>query len=76
MTYETAVREFQEIYRDLYIRRVDYWTAQLCWADYVDNLHREGEITDLQNSRWPTPFTYGKPLRPKMWQLEMEVNMK
>lgn len=73
MRYETAVREFQELARGLYIRRVDYWKAQLAWADYVDGLHREGKITDRQAFRWETPFRYGKHLVPRKWQLEMEV---
>ena len=70
MTYEQAVRQFQEIYKDLYIKRVDYWTGQLAWSDYVDNLNRDMVITDRQRNRWETPFRYGKHLVPKKWQLE------
>lgn len=73
MTYEQAVKEFKELYRNLYIRHADYWTAQLAWSDYTDMLNRDGRITDHQFSNWATPFPYGKHLKPSKQQLEMEV---
>lgn len=73
MTYREAVKDFQRYYRDLYIKKVDYWTAQLAWAGYVDNLNADGQITDKQVSTWSTPFPYGKSLKPSKKQLEYEV---
>ena len=73
MTYREAVKNFKRDYRKLYIKRSDYWTAQLAWADYVDGLNREGEVTDKQASAWSTPFPYGKSLKPCKSQLEYEV---
>lgn len=72
MTYRQAVREFETTHRSLYINHADYWTAQLAWACYVDGLHRDGLITDNQVFIWSTPFN-GKHLKPKRFQLEMEV---
>lgn len=66
MTYEQAIAEFQEAYKDLYIKRVDYCHGQLAWATYIDNLNRDGLITDHQRNTWATPFK-GKHLRPKKW---------
>ena len=62
MDYRSAVREFKELYKDLYIRHVDYWTGQLAWTEFVDSLNREGRITDKQFNTWETPFKYGKHL--------------
>ena len=73
MTYREAVKNFKRYYRKLYIERSDYWAAHLAWADYVDGLNREGEVTDKQASTWLTPFPYGKPLKPSKRQLEYEV---
>lgn len=73
MTYREAVKNFKRDYRRLYIEKSDYWVAQLAWADYVDGLNREGEVTDKQASTWSTPFPYGKRLAPSKAQLELEV---
>lgn len=63
MTYEQAVRNFKEMAHDLYERKVDYWTAEQAWAAYVDGLCKDGEITQRQYDRWPTPFKYGRHLK-------------
>jgi hypothetical protein len=73
MTKEQAVREFKEYYADLYIRKVDYWTAQQAWSEFIDNLCRCGRITMRQYETWDTPFRYGKSLKPTRAMLEMEV---
>lgn len=73
MTKKEAIKQFEEIYLDLYIREVDYWTAQLTWTEFVDNLNRNGEITDKQRDNWTTPFPYGKHLKPNKRQLELKV---
>lgn len=73
MTKEQAVREFKDYYADLYIRKVDYWTAQLAWSEYVDNLCRCGRITQRQYDTWSNPFTYGKKLKPTKAMLERRV---
>lgn len=65
MTYAEVVKNFQEIYSDLYEKEVDYWTAQLIWSDYVDGLCKDGRITPRQYNNWGTPFTYGKHLNVK-----------
>lgn len=73
MNYKEAVKEFKYLYADLYLKRVDYWTAQLAWSDYVDGLNRDGQITDKQRGNWATPFPYGKPLVPSYNQLARKV---
>jgi len=73
MTKEQAVRDFKREYADLYIKKVDYWTAQLAWSTYVDELCKNGQITQRQYDTWSTPFPYGKHLRPSREQLEREV---
>lgn len=70
MTKVTAVKIFQSLYADLYINRVDYWTAQQEWAIFTDSLCRRGKITQRQFSNWLTPFPYGKRLRPTRFMLE------
>lgn len=74
MTKEQAVSIFKEQYIDLYIKKVDYWTAQLAWSTYVDGLCKDGQITQRQYDNWSTPFPYGKSLRPSRWQLEYAAN--
>lgn len=71
MTKEQAVRQFRELYADFYVHRVDYWFAQLAWSEYTDTLCRNGEITLKQFESWPTPFKYGKHLRPTRKQIQM-----
>lgn len=66
MTYRDAVREFKRSHRYLWEMGADYWTAQLEWAIYTDNLCKEGLITEKQWNTWQTPFTYGKPLKLKV----------
>ncbi len=73
MTYREAVKNFKRDYRRLYIEKVDYWTAHECWAFFVDDLNKSGDITNKQASTWSTPFPYGEPLKPSKAQLEMEV---
>lgn len=73
MTYREAVKNFEKEYRNLYINHVDYWRAHEAWVLFVDGLNRDGLITDLQYSKWPTPFPYGKTLKPSKKQLEYEV---
>lgn len=68
-----VIDEFEKLYRKLYIEKVDYWTAQLAWAEFIDGLNKEGKITDRQASIWTTPFPYGKHLKPNKKQLEYEV---
>lgn len=63
MKYRDAVKEFKRLYIGLYIDEVDYWTAQQAWAFWVDDLCKEGVITQRQFNNWLTPFPYGKPLR-------------
>ena len=64
MTYKRAVREFKTEYRDLFEKRVDYWTGQMAWSCYVDSLCKSGIITQHQYQNWSTPFPYGKNLKP------------
>ena len=73
MTYREAVKNFQRDYRKIYIDKVDYWMAHEVWAEYVDGLNRDRQITDRQASTWSTPFPYGKTLKPSKKQLEYEV---
>lgn len=71
MRYLEAKRDFETIYMSFYLKRVDYWTAQEAWAAYVDELCKNGEITQKQYDTWETPFPYGKPLKPSRRQLYM-----
>lgn len=73
MTKKDAIKQFEEMYIDLYINEVDYWAAQRVWSDFIDNLNRNGEITDKQRDTWETPFSYGKHLKPNKRQLELKV---
>ena len=75
MNKAKAVNLFEQEYKDLYIKQVDYWTAQLAWTEFVDNLCRRGEISQYQFDHWETPFPYGKHLKPNKHQLEMEVGL-
>ena len=73
LTKEQAVKQFKETYADLYINRVDYWTAQLVWTAYIDTLCKNNKITQKQLQTWKTPFPYGKHLIPTRKQLERKV---
>lgn len=73
MTYKEAVKQFKREYRRLYIDKADYWTAHECWAFFVDDLNKRGDITDKQASTWSTPFPYGKSLKHCKSQLVYEV---
>lgn len=73
MTKEQAVREFKQMFIGLWINNSDYWTAQLAWSSYVDDLCKSGQITQKQYQNWSTPFPYGKPLRPTKKMLEAVV---
>ena len=73
MTYREAVKQFKRDYRKLYIEKVDYWTAREFWVFFVDDLNRNGDITDKQASTWSTPFPYGKHLAPSKEQLKYEM---
>ena len=70
MTYREAVKEFKRQNAKLYNDRVDYWTGQLAWSEYVDSLCKSGEITEKQYSNWDNPFPYGKRLKPNKATLE------
>lgn len=35
----------------------DYWSMQLAWEIYKDNLNREGTITMKQFNNWDNPCT-------------------
>lgn len=63
MTYAEAVKEFRNIYADLYEKGVDYWSAQFVWSNYTDTLCKDGRITQRQYDNWKTPFAYGKHLK-------------
>lgn len=76
MTYDQAVKDFKRIYLHLYINRVDYWRGQEAWAFYVDELCKDGQITEKQYMNWATPFPYGKPLKPSYRQLCMANDIK
>ena len=73
MTKVIAVKEFKRQYADLYINRVDYWTAQLEWSIFIDTLCREGKITPRQYNKWLAPFKYGRNLSPTKAMLERKV---
>lgn len=74
MKYENAVREFKTIYLHLYLKKVDYWTAEEAWAGYKDRLCKNGEITQKQYEIWQTPFPYGKNLKPNKRQLQIAAD--
>lgn len=76
MRYEIAVRDFKTIYMNLYLNKVDYWTAQEAWARYIDGLCKNGEITQKQYDTWETPFPYGKNLKPSYKQLAMAYDTR
>lgn len=57
-TYEKAVKEFEENY--LEDGEYDYWTVQLWWSTYVDDLCKSGKITQKQYDNWLCPYKEGK----------------
>lgn len=62
MTKQQAFKQFTELYyEDRYnLQRAvdqDYCKVQLEWSGFVDNLNRDGEITDKQRQIWGTPFS-------------------
>lgn len=62
MTKQQAFKQFTELYyEDKYnLQRAvdqDYCKVQLEWSGFVDNLNRDGEITDKQRQTWGTPFS-------------------
>lgn len=73
MTYKDAVKNFERQNAELYNERVDYWTGQLAWSEYVDYLCKDGQITSRQYNNWSTPFPYGKNLKPNKRTLEAAV---
>lgn len=56
-TYERTVADFKETLED---GDYDYWTIQLMWATYVDDLCKQGKISQKQYDNWETPFETGK----------------
>lgn len=65
MTKQQAFKQFTELYyEDKYnLQRAvdqDYCKVQLEWSGFVDNLNRDGEITDKQRQTWETPFKKGR----------------
>lgn len=73
MTKAKAFEDFKRFYVNLWINRVDYWTAQLAWSEYIDSLCKSGEITLKQYQNWGNPFPEGKRLRPTKKQLMAKV---
>ena len=73
MTKVQAIKEFECQYYQLYVDRVDYWTAQEKWAAYTDELRKDRAITQYQWNIWSAPFLYGKHLEPSKEQLEMAL---
>ena len=63
MTKREAVRKFQEDFAYLYMSEVDYWKAEEWWSYFVDDLNRNGIITNRQRENWAAPFPYGKHLK-------------
>lgn len=57
MRYEQAVAKFKSLLNN---GEYDYWTIQLMWTEFVDDLCKSGEITQKQFDNWSTPFEYGK----------------
>jgi len=70
MTYDQAVKTFKQNHVNLYLDKVDYWTAFEAWTAYIDGLCKDGEITNKQFESWKTPFEYGKNLKPSYRQLQ------
>lgn len=71
MNKAQAVKEFKWQFHQLYIDKVDYWTAFEAWDNYTDTLCKNGTITQHQRNTWSTPFPYGKNLKPTKGQLEI-----
>ena len=57
MSYKEAVREFK---RTLPNGKHDYWSIQLWWTGFVDDLCKAGIISQKQFNVWNTPFEYGR----------------
>ena len=74
MTYREAVRNFKIYNAKLFNSHADYWTGQLCWSSYTDCLCKDGQITQKQYDTWPTPFPYGKHLKPSILTLESQLS--
>ena len=70
MTKREAVRKFQEDFAYLYMSEVDYWKAEEWWSYFVDDLNRNGIITNRQRENWAAPFPYGKHLKLTRWMVK------
>jgi len=60
-----AVSEFEDMLCRMYPEgeTLDYWTAQLMWTEFIDDLCKRGIISDKQFASWGNPMKYGKPVR-------------
>lgn len=63
-----AVSEFQDMLCRMYPEggTLDYWTAQLMWTEFIDDLCKQGKITQEQFASWTNPMKYGKPVRVRV----------
>lgn len=76
MRYLEAKRDFEMIYLNLYLEKVDYWRAFEAWSTFIDGLCKEGRITQKQYETWETPFPYGKDLKPSYKQLAYAYDLR
>lgn len=74
MRYDVAVKDFERIYIQYYMRHEDYWKAFEAWSAYIDGLCKDGQITQKQFETWQTPFPYGKKLKPNKRQLQIAAD--
>ena len=60
-----VVSEFKNTLCQMYPEggTLDYWTAQLMWTEFIDDLCRRGIISDKQFANWTNPMKYGRPVR-------------
>lgn len=62
MTKQDAIKDFISIGISQYD---DYWSMQESWTLFVDNLVRDGQVSDSRASNWGNPTT---PEKFKAWK--------
>ena len=53
MTFQNAVRDFVNSSPCF----TDYWSMQLAWSCFTDNLAMDNQITERQRCNWSNPCT-------------------
>lgn len=53
MTFKDVVKYFAEVNKPFH----DYWSMQLAWTQFIDDLKMSDAITEKQRNNWDKPCT-------------------